>query len=181
MEQGRFIAVVGPSGVGKDSVMSGLVETTPNIAMLRRVITRAPEAGGEDYEPVDENEFIKRRDAGAFALHWQAHGLYYGVPASVDAQLQAGGDLLVNLSRGVLLDAQTRFDAFLCLSLTAPKEVLALRLAGRGRESAKEVERRLSRSTFSIPQGVPMIEIDNSGALEDTIAAIQTALYPVKE
>ncbi len=180
MGQGRFIAVVGPSGVGKDSVMEAFAAAAPDVALLRRVITRAPEAGGEDYEPVSEAEFAARRDAGAFALHWRAHGLYYGIPSSIDAQLAQGCDLLVNLSRAVLPKAQTRFERFVCLSITAPKEVLARRLAGRGRETAAEIERRLSRSGFEIPEGVPVTEIDNSGTLDQTVQAIQSVLYPVK-
>ncbi|MGB0905008.1 MAG: phosphonate metabolism protein/1,5-bisphosphokinase (PRPP-forming) PhnN, partial [Mangrovicoccus sp.] len=37
---GRFIAVVGPSGVGKDSVMAGLMERRPDLLLAKRVITR---------------------------------------------------------------------------------------------------------------------------------------------
>lgn len=159
--------------------MAAFAAAHPHVALVQRVITRAPEAGGEDYVPVDEAQFGAMRDAGDFALHWQAHGLHYGIPASVDAQLAQGNDLLVNLSRAVLPQAQVRFDPFLCLSITAPKPVLAARLAGRGRESAAEIERRLSRSDFVIPAGVPVTEIDNSRTLDATLAAIETVLYPV--
>ncbi|MEO0912102.1 MAG: hypothetical protein AAFY59_03810 [Pseudomonadota bacterium] len=37
---GRFIAVVGPSGVGKDSVMAGMAARTGQLKLVRRVITR---------------------------------------------------------------------------------------------------------------------------------------------
>ena len=178
MTQGRFIAVVGPSGVGKDSVMAGLAAADPRIAVARRVITRDPEAGGEDYQAVTEEQFASMRDAGAFALHWQAHGLHYGIPVAVDQQLAQGTDLLANLSRSVLVQAQARFAGFKVLSLTAPTAVLAQRLAGRGRESAEEIERRLSRSGFPVPDGVPVVEIDNSGPLDQTVAAIRAVLQP---
>ena len=46
---GRFIAVVGPSGVGKDSVMQGMAARDPRIVLARRVITRPSDAGGEDF------------------------------------------------------------------------------------------------------------------------------------
>ena len=49
---GRLIAVVGPSGVGKDSVMAGLHGAIPDLHLVRRVITRAPDLGGEDYDAV---------------------------------------------------------------------------------------------------------------------------------
>ena len=47
---GRMIAVVGPSGVGKDTVTQALVDAAPQLSLVRRVITRAADAGGEDYD-----------------------------------------------------------------------------------------------------------------------------------
>ena len=178
MDRGRFIAVVGPSGVGKDSVMAALEAADPRFATVRRVITRAPEAGGEDYEAVSETAFARKEAEGSFALSWRAHGLAYGIPVAVEQQLAQGHDVLANLSRGVLRAAQLRFPRFVVLSLTAPASVLAQRLAGRGRESAAEIERRLERSGFPIPEGLPVIEVANSGALSDTVAAVRAALQP---
>ena len=68
MTPGRLIAVVGPSGVGKDSVMQGLHVVMPNLRLVRRVITRAPGLGGEDYVAVSETEFHAMHENGAFAI-----------------------------------------------------------------------------------------------------------------
>lgn len=70
MTQGRLIAVVGPSGVGKDSVMAGIKRAMPAMHLVRRVITRAPDLGGEDYEAVTVSVFEKLARKGAFAVHW---------------------------------------------------------------------------------------------------------------
>lgn len=69
MTQGRLIAVVGPSGVGKDSVMAGIHEAMPRLHLVRRVITRAPELGGEDYDAVSDEQFAALLRDGAFAVH----------------------------------------------------------------------------------------------------------------
>lgn len=180
MTGGRLIAVVGPSGVGKDSLMEALCARRPDLARVRRVITRAPEAGGEDHEAVGPALFAARAAGGDFALHWQAHGLSYGVPASVDAVLGAGRDALVNLSRGVLGKAARRFDTLHVLHVTARPEVLAERLSGRGRESAGEIARRLSRPAPPLPEGLRVTEIDNSGRLEAAVEAALAALYPAR-
>ncbi|WP_421905361.1 phosphonate metabolism protein/1,5-bisphosphokinase (PRPP-forming) PhnN [Mameliella sp.] len=176
--QGRFIAVVGPSGVGKDSVMAALAARDPRFVLLRRWITRPQEAGGEDHFAIGEAAFEEAERAGGFALSWRAHGLAYGIPVAVDQQLAEGSDVLVNLSRAVLTQAQARFPRFVVLSLTAPAEVLARRLAGRGRESAEEIAARLARKGKALPVGLPVIEIDNSGPLQRTVDTILARLQP---
>lgn len=75
---GRVIAVIGPSGVGKDSVMAGLLRRHPTLSIARRTITRPsdpgpPNSGAEDHVPVSAEEFRALDRAGAFALSWQAH------------------------------------------------------------------------------------------------------------
>lgn len=176
--EGRLIVFVGPSGVGKDSVMEGVKAARPDLHSVRRVITRAPEAGGEDYIPVTEDEFRRHEAAGAFALSWPAHGLLYGIPKTVAQDLAAGRDVIANLSRAVLPEAQTKFPTLLVIQLTAERAVLAQRLAARGRESAEEIARRLERASFQMPEGVRAHQIDNSGGLEDTVAHVLALLYP---
>ncbi|WP_158971722.1 phosphonate metabolism protein/1,5-bisphosphokinase (PRPP-forming) PhnN [Chachezhania sediminis] len=174
------IAVVGPSGVGKDSVMAALLARDPGIRPVRRVITRAPEAGGEDYQPVTEDVFAGMVAAGAFALHWQAHGLSYGIPATIDGQrAEAGTGVLVNLSRAVLRQAQDRFGTLIVLALEADEAILAERLAARGREDAAGQAKRLGRAALELPEGLARVHrIDNSGALDTAVEAALAALHP---
>lgn len=171
---GRVIGVVGPSGVGKDTVMAALAAAEPRLALLRRVITRPEALGGEPFEGVSEAEFAARRAAGAFVLDWQAHGLCYGIPRG----WPAGRDVLVNLSRAVLGQAGAAFGpGFMVLELTAAPEVLAARLAARGREDAASIAARLARQV-TVPEGLAVLRLDNSGALDATVAAARAALYP---
>jgi len=177
---GRFIAVVGPSGVGKDTVMEAMHAAAPRLGLVRRVITRPTSAGGEVFDGVTVPAFRAMERDGAFALSWSAHDLSYGIPASVDAQLAAGHDMLANLSRGVLEQAQARFRHLVVISLTAAPDVLADRLAARGREDRAQIADRLARSASALPAGLNVIEIDNSGALDDTVRTALAALYPVR-
>lgn len=177
--KGPVIAVVGPSGAGKDSLMSALAVSGPRLRLMRRVITRAPEAGGEDYQAVTEAEFSALERNGVFALHWQAHGLHYGIPRDIETLRAGAGGVLVNLSRAVLLQAQEVFGDFIVLSVTARPEVLAERLSARGREGAEEVQRRLARAVNPLPDGLHRVhEIDNSGALSAAVSAALAALQP---
>lgn len=178
MRPGRLIAVVGPSGVGKDSVMEALAMRKPQFVIVRRVITRPETAGGEDHTGVSSSEFARIDTHGGFALSWRAHGLSYGIPIAVDDEIAQGRDVLVNLSRGVLTKAQARFARFSVLSLTAPAEVLAERLTGRGRETAEDVAYRLRRSTAPLPEGLPVIAVENVGTIEQTVDEVLNHLQP---
>ena len=177
---GRFIAVVGPSGVGKDSVMEAMAARDPRIVLTRRVITRPSDAGGEIFEGVTAEEFHKRQATGQFALSWSAHGLHYAIPISVKAQLQNGQDVLANLSRDALQRAQGSFARFEVIKLTADRSILADRLAARSRETSDQIADRLDRASVRLPDGITAFNIDNTGALEGTVQIGLGCLYPVK-
>jgi len=179
MSLAPVIAVAGPSGVGKDSVMEALVARAAGIQRVRRVITRPEGEDGEDFRRVTEETFERLVAERAFALHWSAHGLRYGVPTDIDRQRQQARGVLVNLSRSVLLQAQEVFDTLIVISLTADAKILAQRLAARGRESVAEQTRRLGRAKAPLPEGLArVIEVDNSGPLDQTIHMILTRLQP---
>jgi ribose 1,5-bisphosphokinase len=71
-----------------------------------------------------------------------------------------------------------RFERSAILLITAPEEVLAARLAARGRETVEEQARRLKRAQFQIAEGLNPIEICNDGPLSQTIAQVDAALQP---
>ena len=175
---GRLIAVVGPSGVGKDSVMEALAHAHPKLGLVKRVITRPQGLGGEDYYPVSEDDFLSRKARGDFVLDWPAHGLLYGIPKEIKEDLALGQDFLVNLSRAVLPAAKQVFPDLVTLRLTASQETLLSRLSARGRETEDDIKQRLSRADFPMPEGVDYIDLGNDGALVDTINKALELLYP---
>jgi len=175
---GRFIAIVGPSGVGKDSVMGGMAACEKRLALARRVITRPYLGGGEPFEGVSIPEFETQRQAGRFALWWAAHGLLYGIPASVDTVLAKGRDVVANLSRTMLQPAMGRFATVEVIALTVSQNLLETRLRTRGREADADIATRLDRSGYALPQSVPAHVVDNSGALDQTVNRVLGLLYP---
>ncbi|WP_132461599.1 phosphonate metabolism protein/1,5-bisphosphokinase (PRPP-forming) PhnN [Rhodovulum marinum] len=175
---GRLFAVVGPSGAGKDTLMAAAWARRPDLVLARRVITRPADAGGEAFDAVDAAAFERMRAVGAFALHWRAHGLSYGIPAAIDGELVLGRDVLFNGSRAVLGAAAARYPGLRVLHVTARPETLAERLAGRGRESAEDIAARLGRADYALPEGLRVTRVSNDGALEHAVAAFLDALQP---
>lgn len=173
---GRVFMVVGPSGAGKDTLMAGAVAANPSLHWARRVITRPETSGGEPFEGVSEAVFQARLLAGEFALHWQAHGLCYGVAHSEFAALAAGRDVLINGSRAALSAALAVFPGLRVVQISAPLAVLADRLAARGRESHADILARLQRANHALPEGIAAQEISNDATPAQGIAKLLQAL-----
>ncbi|MEC9346590.1 MAG: phosphonate metabolism protein/1,5-bisphosphokinase (PRPP-forming) PhnN [Pseudomonadota bacterium] len=170
---GTLVLVVGPSGVGKDSLIDGAraaLAGDPLFVFVRRVITRPADAGGEDHQAVTPDGFERLRAAGAFALCWFAHDLAYGLPASMEGDIAAGRTVIANVSRAVVDEARRRFPHVRTIHVTAPAERLAERLRARGREDAAGIAKRLARAAEPGPTGDDVVEFSNAGALDAEIA-----------
>lgn len=180
---GRLVLVMGPSGVGKDSLLDGLRAALANrsdIVFPRRVITRAAGLGGEDYQAVSEAEFGAMVARGAFALFWPAHGLHYGIPATIDADLAAGRQVVVNVSRGVIDEARAKYANLLVLAINASQDVLRRRLQARGRESVAGIEARLERAAAFRLEGADVAALNNDGPLAEGVAALVDLLHKTR-
>ncbi len=177
---GQVFAVVGPSGAGKDTLMTAAVRIRPDLVLIRRVITRPASAGGEDFDGVSEAAFDRRKAAGDFALDWRAHGLRYGIPVAIHSLLDDGRDVMFNGSRAALTLAQARFPTLVVVLVTAPIPVLTARLAMRGRETRDDIAARLQRAPFRLPDGIVAHVVSNAGTLDDGIGQFLAALQPVR-
>lgn len=145
----RLVYVVGPSGAGKDSLLQWLVQHPPagtQLHLARRTVTRPASAGGEGHESVDAAAFTALLDAGAFALHWSANGLHYGIREQEFVALDTGAWVLVSGSRAHLPIAQKSYPGLSAVHVHASAGVLRQRLRARQRESNAEVEARLHRA-----------------------------------
>ncbi|MBL8584968.1 MAG: phosphonate metabolism protein/1,5-bisphosphokinase (PRPP-forming) PhnN [Rhizobiaceae bacterium] len=171
---GVFVAVVGPSGAGKDTVIAyarQALRGQPDFEFVRRVTTRPCDGATEDHDSLTEAAFDAADAAGAFALSWQAHGLKYGLPAGVDAAIADGRVAVANLSRAALPALRRRYAHVLVAEVTASPEILAERLAARGRESRDEVLSRLARAARMDEARMKearsdVVRIDNGGSRE---------------
>jgi phosphonate metabolism protein PhnN/1,5-bisphosphokinase (PRPP-forming) len=182
--KGRLVFVVGASGVGKDTLMMGARTALANadgVRFVRRVITRVPDPGAEDHDTLTREAFAEAARADAFALTWHAHGLDYGLPASLDGDLSEGRIMVANGSRAAVDAALERYQRpgraeVRVVKVTAPKAALLARLVARGRETAADIERRLEREDPPLPVDAQVIEVMNDGAVEDGVERLVAAI-----
>ncbi|MGY4314804.1 phosphonate metabolism protein/1,5-bisphosphokinase (PRPP-forming) PhnN [Bradyrhizobium sp. JR3.5] len=164
---GRLILVVGPSGAGKDTLL-GLAKAAcaddRDIVFPRRLITRQASAS-EDNEEVSAEAFQRAAAAGDYAMHWEAHGHRYALSRAIDDEIRAGRTVIANVSRTVIAAARRNYANAVVVSITAPLDVLAARLAMRARSSDGLLAQRLAR-TVDESTSTPDFTIVNSGTAE---------------
>lgn len=167
----RLIYTIGPSGAGKDSVLTWLGQHFPTngeVHFARRVIDRHVQSNGEAHESLSTADFVAQRDQQAFALHWTANKHLYGVRHTELEALKCDHWVFVNGSRGYLEKALDQFPSMVILHITAPLDVLETRLVARNRESIEQIAARLSRAAlFQPPRHCPFLEIQNDCSLEE--------------
>ncbi len=169
---GTLILVVGPSGAGKDTLIAGAraaLKGDPRFVFPRRAITRPQVIGIEDNETMAPGAFAAAVATGAFALAWRAHGPGYGIPITIETALGQGRHVVVNVSRSVIPEARQRYQPIHVVEAWAPPEVLAERLADRGRESDDETEQRLSRASPVEVEGPDVTRIRTSGTVAESL------------
>jgi ribose 1,5-bisphosphokinase len=164
---GRLVLVVGPSGAGKDTLLrfaKAACVDNGNIVFPRRVITREASAS-EDNEEVSDGTFQAALARNEFAMHWQAHGHCYALPRAIDDDIRAGRTVVANVSRTVIPAMRRGYAETVVVAVTAPPNVLAERLAMRGRSSDGRIEQRLLR-TVEDAAAAPDVTIVNTGNAE---------------
>jgi len=161
---GRLVLVVGPSGAGKDTLL-GLAQTAcsedRSIVFLRRVVTREASAA-EDNEQISADAFNQAAAHGAFAITWQAHGHAYGLPCSLDDHIRAGRTVVANVSRTVIAALRCAYVNVTVVSITAPADVLAARIAMRRRSSDGNIGERLARQVDGTAPDVSIVNVSSA-------------------
>jgi len=166
----QLIYTMGPSGAGKDSLLAWLrqqLSAQAPVHFARRTIDRPVHADGEQHESIPTAKFHAHAARSAFALHWFANGLHYGIRHAELEGVQRRQWVFVNGSRAYLPTALERHPNLTVLHITASPDVLRQRLLSRGRESPEMVEARVRRAAgFQIPGNCKCVEVHNDTSLD---------------
>jgi ribose 1,5-bisphosphokinase len=181
-----IVYVMGPSGAGKDTLLRYARERLDGqpVAFAHRYISRPPVAGDENHIALTLAEFHARRAHGLFIMDWEAHGLFYAIGREIEAWRQAGLVVVVSGSRAHFERALAGSPAVMPVVVTASPEMLARRLAQRGRESEAAIAGRLRRDPARALAHPALVTLDNSGAVEEAgerlVALLRETARPEK-
>ena len=179
---GTLFLIVGNSGSGKDSIISGVVKEYPSklkqIYAPQRYITRAS-SESENNISVTSKEFRELEEKGKFALKWYIYKLDYGIPIEIENWLNKGHPVIINVSRTIVKEAREKYANIKVVFIEVPFEIILNRLKDRKRESEELLRERIERakSDMSFPEADYVV--DNSGNLSDAITQCLNYLIQV--
>jgi guanylate kinase len=144
----RVFVITGPSGVGKGTLIRGLLERRPELELSVSATTRGPRAGeqdGVDYHFLSDDQFERYVGDGAFVEHADYAGRRYGtLRHELESRLNAGVPLVLEIEvQGARQVRQALPEAVQVFIAPPSDAALRERLVGRGTDEPDVVERRL--------------------------------------
>ncbi len=146
---GNLIVVTAPSGAGKTSLVTELLERDKNVRLSMSYTTRSARAGevdGVDYHFVQRAQFEKMIVAGEFLEHADVYGNYYGTSRRwIEQELGGDHDVLLEIDWQGARQVRALFAHMVGIFILPPSlEVLRTRLVGRGKDSAEAIATRMA-------------------------------------
>jgi guanylate kinase len=144
----KVFVITGPSGVGKGTLIRGLLERVPELELSVSATTRAPRPGEQDsvdYHFLTPDEFERRVTGGDFVEHATYSGNRYGTLRSeLERRLRSGAGVVLEIEvQGARQVRAAMPDAVAVFIAPPSREALRARLVGRGTDSAEQVDARL--------------------------------------
>lgn len=145
----RVFVITGPSGVGKGTLIRGLMERIPQLELSVSATTRSPRPGerdGVDYHFLSSEEFERRVQAGDFVEHADYAGRRYGTLRSeLEGRVAAGAPVVLEIEVQGARQVRSAMPEAVQVFIVPPSlEALHTRLVGRGTDDGSEIERRLT-------------------------------------
>ncbi len=141
--------ITGPSGVGKGTLIRGLRERLPQLALSVSATTRTPRPGeqdGVDYHFLSRERFDELVGADQFVEHADYAGRRYGTLRSeLEERVRQGVPVVLEIEVQGARQVRAAMPGAVQVFISPPSlEVLRERLLGRGTDDPQEVQRRLA-------------------------------------
>jgi guanylate kinase len=140
--------ITGPSGVGKGTLIRGLLQRIPELELSTSATTRKPRPGeqdGVDYYFLTPQQFNERVAAGEFVEHATYSGNMYGTLRSeLDRRARESSPVVLEIEVQGARQVREAMPESVAVFIAPPSlDALRARLVGRGTDSPEEVDERL--------------------------------------
>ncbi|NES03613.1 MAG: guanylate kinase [Okeania sp. SIO2F4] len=186
MQSGKLIVLTGPSGVGKGTLLSSLLERHPELVLSISVTTRSPRQGeveGKSYFFVDRDKFQQMIETEEL-LEWAEYaGNFYGTPTlPVIENIKQGKSVILEIELQGARQIQNTFPDALRIFILPPSTAeLEERLRKRGQDSQEAIAKRLKRATEELEAATEFdIQLVNDN-FEDALQNLEAILFNFRE
>jgi guanylate kinase len=170
----RVFVITGPSGVGKGTLIRTLRERIPELELSVSATTRAPRPGeehGVDYHFLDDEEFQRRVDEGAFVEHARYSGRRYGtLRDELVKRTQEGHPVVLEIEvQGARQVRESLPEAVQIFIAPPTEDALRARLIGRGDTAPEDMEARLDTARTELAARDEFAHVVVNDRLEEAV------------
>ena len=180
---GNLFVISGPSGAGKGTLLSKVIERIPDAWVSVSATTRNPRPGEEEgvhYYFLDKDHFLELVNHDGF-LEWaKVHDNYYGtLKESVLEHMKAGEQVILEIDvQGALQVRNVIPEAHLVFIEPPSLEELERRLRSRGTESDDVISSRMKTAEVELAQkmeyDIQVVNDDLEQAVNELTAVINS-------
>jgi guanylate kinase len=173
----KVFVITGPSGVGKGTLIRGLLERVPELELSVSATTRAPrpgEADAVDYHFLTPAEFERRAGLGDFVEHATYSGNRYGTLRSeLERRTRAGVPVVLEIEvQGARQVRATMPEAVAVFIAPPSSQALRARLVGRGTDPPEQVDERMRTAERELEAQPEFAHVVVNDRLEDATAEL---------
>jgi guanylate kinase len=174
----EVFVITGPSGVGKGTLIRGLLERVPELQLSVSATTRSPRPGerdGVDYHFLSPEEFERRVRDGDFLEHAEYSGNRYGTLRSeLERRLRSGIPIVLEIEVQGARQVRRAMPEAIAVFIAPPSpEALRARLIGRGTDSPDEVQARMETARRELEAQPEFAHVVVNDRLEDATAELE--------
>jgi guanylate kinase len=176
---GHVFVITGPSGVGKGTLIRGLLERLPGLELSVSATTRPPRPGegdGVDYHFLSDEDFDRRVARGEFVEHAGYSGHKYGTLRSeLERRMAEGAGVVLEIEVQGARQIRAAMPEDVQVFIAPPSvEALRARLVGRGTDPPADVEARLATALQELQAESEFEYVVVNDRLEAAVAELES-------